>query len=205
MAASMHAQSLKGLKLSIGPSFVRNTIDYTGQSHKVLPSLSFQIGVFKEWDLNGAGRLGLEVLGNYFQSLEKFEYNTTDDVGVVNGWVKGRVASEFLYLAVPIWYGLDFGKWTASLGVQVSVGKHVGYFSRSTSEIDGVPRDQSFAGSWPVQFRPDFGPKAGLLYHHNDRWTFEGNVYYGFVDTYDTYRDNRSNMMQATFGAKWNL
>lgn len=199
------AQNRLGFKLDLGASYIRNTLEVSNGSLQVLPSLSGQLGIFGELDLGGPSRIGAELLGTYIQGKDKLEFPTFDINMQQLGTVYVKYEKELAYLSVPLWYGVDFGKWTVNAGVQGSVLLGSWYWEESRYvEPDKVTEHRN---TDVIQrgFRADFGPRAAVFYHFNDHLSFEGSYYYGLIDAWETLDSVDNNWWKAALGIRVSL
>lgn len=196
------AQNRLGLKLDVGASYVRNTQESSNADINVLPSLSGQFGLFKEWGLEGKSRIGVELLGTYVQGKNKFEFDALGPNLEPAGTIFVNYTTELFYFSVPLWYGMDFGPWTVNVGVQGSVLMSNTYWEDTQVEANGTVTEYRNTDVIQRGFRADVGPRAALFYRLNDRINLEASYYYGMINAWEVIEGVRNNWWKAAAGIR---
>ena len=199
------AQNRLGFKLDLGASYIRNTLELSSGERQVLPSLSGQAGMFAELDLKGASRVGVELLGTYVQGKDKLQFPTLNANLEPTGTIFVTYEKELVYLSVPLWYGVDFGKWTVNAGVQGHVLLGSWYWEDTRIEEGNTVTELRNTDVIQYGFRADVGPRAAVFYHLNDHLSFEGSYYYGLIDAWEVISEVDNNWWKAALGIRVSL
>ena len=196
------AQHQRGIKIAFGPGVINHNETFPVGEYTNLSSLSLQMGFYNEWKLKERLKFGGEVLVTYVRGKSHLEFPVFKDNGDLFGQYEQYSLRDMIYLSVPMWCGVEFGRWTVNAGIQGSVFL-TGYYQRVQNfQIPGT------VSVWPGNNRLnganriDFGPRAAVFCRINNRWSMEASYYHGLTNAYRWEVGTKSNIQQGTLGAR---
>ena len=180
---------------NIGLSKVTSNISIS-RDHKF--TLSGNLGIFLEKEINKKSSLGIEVLWVQIEgkeisddkALTEFNGQKIEVIGVISD--KDRLHSS--YLGIPIYYRLEFGKF----GIKGGFQSMIFFFASSNYEANGEIYGNLYneeSETKDIKFdRLDIGPKLGIDYQLNEKFRIRADYYHGLSDiTSDEFPWQRRN------------
>ncbi|MBA3901501.1 MAG: PorT family protein [Bacteroidetes bacterium] len=206
------AQSIYGIKLNVGISkipvrssgYTSTSSNSTIASHHSSPS--FAAGGFYRYNFKNS-YFGTELIYDLFSGVQKYHQDhVTDEAGTYIGYIRSRVVRKYGYLAIPVYYGHNFNRFSINYGFQAGYMltgdiRDVGeiYLSGNYSKFDNLHDN---ATQYLNRFT--IGPRAAVSYDLNDKFSLEINAYYGLNNVYkDSVFSQR--VMQILGGIRFNL
>lgn len=202
IANSVYGQNSIGLKAGTGLSYIRNTLKDITPGHRVQPALSAYIGGFKEWRLKGKVPVGAELVLNYYQGVERFPHRIVDAQGQVSQETTAKLSREFLYLSVPLWVGMDFGRFHFNVGVQGALYMGGTYFFETARNPGGIQPVFYTTDVIKYGLGLDVGPRAAFFWDINSRLTLEANYYHGLINSLYGTQIGRNNILNGGIGLR---
>ena len=182
---------------NIGLSKVSSNLPL-GENYKVKFTLSGNFGLFLAKKVSQKSSFGIEALWMQIEGNEKsknreltvFNGQELIVIGVISE--KTRIHSS--YLAVPVYYRFEIGKFGIKGGVQPMIFLFASSNYEGNGEINGEPYHQE-SKTKDVKFdRIDFGPKIGIDYRLSGKFKIRADYYHGLLDiTSDEFPWQRRN------------
>ena len=182
-----------GVKVNGGLSrFSGNLYDHTFGTQKTFFAPSGQVGLFYNLPMRTNELFGVELL---FTQIEG-KNQVIDTVGsfTANGnttkWInKTTISRHISYLSLPICYGIKLGKFTISVGLQISLALMSSGQATIQTNFDYATQTLgTFTSSSTTNklYIKDgaFGQTVAIVYNLNSKFSLEGNYYYGLSNIY---------------------
>ena len=202
-AQGLHYAASAGIGLSsITSSEATRTID----GGKVKLAGSANAGISVEKTLRSRSSLGVELLWMQMHGKEGstdrpiFAYGGGE--GVQIGSISEKLSIHSTYMALPLYYRLQLGKFGLKLGVQplLFLSAHTHY--ESSGELLRNPIESRSRTT--IEFdRFDFGPKLGLDYRFGRGFSVRADFYYGIPDIMKDDANFQRRNRQASVGMQY--
>ncbi|MBW6484052.1 MAG: PorT family protein [Vicingaceae bacterium] len=204
-----YGQHTFGVKLADGWSKISTKINSsppTPQEFKFMPS--YQGGLSYNFHFKNKSLIGAELLFSKIRGKEHSESPTTDEFGnPTDEFIIGNVDRHISYLSVPVYYGLNYKKFTVNIGVQTSfVIYSSGLATTLAPDNNGnTLYFENKTAKLPIT-NYDFGIRAGLSFALSNNIMVESFYYYGLLNIYEYHSTNwKWTIQQLTVGVKYNI
>lgn len=185
--SAAHAQNFKiGVTGNIGLSKASTGGYYSLLGIEREFALSGNIGLFAEKKIGSKSSLGAELLWVQLEAKENIktrdlvQYNGSDYETV--GTYSSKWKTHLSYLAMPLYYRMNFGKF----GIKGGVQSMLFLFGKMNLEHTGIRNDEPYHEELSfknIDFRRfDFGPKIGIDYQLNSKFRLRADYYQGILD-----------------------
>ncbi len=180
--------------------------EYSGDS-KVKFAISGNAGVFANYKLGAKSSIGAELL---WLQMEGKHINPDHILSMmneqglfVNATVSSKVTFHLSYLAIPLHYRLAIGK----LGIKAGVQPMIYLFGSSNYEVNGEMDGQPLNAKDKITDIPfdrvDIGPKIGIDYQFNNKFSLRADYYHGLLDITDSGDDYYKRNQQVNIGLSY--
>lgn len=195
-----------GVKASGGVSKISNSwvSVYPGWTIHIAPSGNG--GIYYNYDIEDHSILGAELLFSQMEGREKIEIDLISGSDPA-GHLQNAYYNHLSYLALPVYYGLNLGRFNINAGFQISYAIRSSGRNKSTGIAFGksIETDEKYDELYFNKF--DFGPRVGFLFNLNDRIAIEGVYYYGINNlhkpTISIGSDWKRRVQQLTIGLRY--
>ena len=198
-------QSDFGLKINAGISNIKLNNQSVNSVRSPRIGYSGQLGVYSTFSIGRKSYLGTEALYIIINGGERLRIESTDAQGIFTGdFIISDVKRSLSYIGIPLYYGLNFDKWSFNIGVRASL-----LLASSGSEKGEVPLPNGEVTTFSNETDMlnidsfDFGLRFGMNYKISDIGFIEGNFFHGIKDLQETKILRKT--YQATLGLKYRL
>lgn len=112
-----------GFIINAGVSKISNSFRPSSSTLSTNLAPSGNLGLFYNFNFNKS-KFGCELFFSQIEGYEIMEFDTYDQNGNNNGFVRDKLYSHLSYLSFPIYFGYSINKLSLSLGFQFSFVLH---------------------------------------------------------------------------------
>lgn len=175
---------------------------------KIKPALSGNGGVFYNLHFGHNFVFGSELLFIQIEGQDRLEYEihySKDDIGHATSDLYEHIS----YLGLPIYCGFTIKNMTINAGFQLSYAlARRGREALNINVNGAIYSDENRIDNLPID-KFDFGPRIGLTYNLNNKFSIEGVYYYGINNILENQDDSifplSHKIQQATIGLRYKI
>lgn len=206
-AQTTTAQKLTvGATGNIGLSKISEVYEYAGNT-KVKFTISGNAGLFANYKLGAKSSIGAELLWLQMEGKHinpDHIFSILDEQGLfVDASITTKITYHLSYLAMPLHYRFAIGK----LGIKAGVQPMIYLFGSSNYEMNGEMNGQPFNSKDKITDVPfdrvDIGPKIGIDYQFNNKFSVRADYYHGLIDITDSGDEYYKRNQQVNIGLSY--
>ncbi len=207
----LSAQSTYGFKINAGASRIPALFETSPTEYQLtdrhVPRLSGQAGVFVNYSFTNRFTFGTEILLSHVAGRQRLWMELWDGTNVI-GTSTDVIDRWITNISIPVYVGLQFGKWNPNFGGEVHYAIISGGRERGNAIVNGQTNSWDNGPDELYIRKFDVGLRPGVVYHFSDWIQFELNGYYGLTnlvkdESFREYADWK--VQQLTIGVRFNF